>query len=141
MLHQQTTLKTKRTKRIARGGKRGTMAGRGQKGQKSRAGHRIRPALRELIERIPKKRGFANKPTTEKPYTVNIGELSKKALAQNVQEVNLEALRALGFIGARYKGKVKVLSMGTVAGKLTITGLLVSEAAKAKIEAAGGTVA
>jgi large subunit ribosomal protein L15 len=44
-------------KRIARGGKRGHTSGRGQKGQKSRSGHRIRPAVRDMIQRLPKLRG------------------------------------------------------------------------------------
>lgn len=48
-------------KRIGRGGKRGTYSGRGQKGQRSRAGRKIRPALRDLIQRLPKLRGAGNK--------------------------------------------------------------------------------
>jgi len=48
-------------KRIGRGGKRGTTSGRGTKGQKSRAGHCIRPAERDFIQRLPKLRGFKNK--------------------------------------------------------------------------------
>lgn len=57
---------TKTEKRIGRGGKRGTTSGRGTKGQKARAGHRIRPAERDLIQQLPKKRGFANKPKGKK---------------------------------------------------------------------------
>lgn len=45
-------------KRIGRGGKRGTYCGRGIKGQKARAGAKIRPALRDLIKKIPKIRGY-----------------------------------------------------------------------------------
>jgi len=57
-LHQiQPEHKLKKKKRVGRGGKRGTYCGRGIKGQKSRAGAKIRPALRDLIKRIPKKRG------------------------------------------------------------------------------------
>lgn len=52
----------KEEKRIGRGGKRGTTSGRGTKGQMSRAGRRVRPAQRDLIQRLPKLRGFANKP-------------------------------------------------------------------------------
>ncbi|MEK9186632.1 MAG: uL15 family ribosomal protein, partial [Patescibacteria group bacterium] len=48
--------------RVGRGGKRGTTSGRGQKGQKSRSGHRIRPAERDYIQRLPKLRGLKNKP-------------------------------------------------------------------------------
>ena len=48
-------------KRVGRGGKRGTYSGRGQKGQRSRAGRKIRPAMRDLIQRLPKLRGAGNK--------------------------------------------------------------------------------
>ena len=47
----------KDAKRIARGGKRGRTSGRGQKGQKSRSGRKIRPAIRDLVQRTPKLRG------------------------------------------------------------------------------------
>ncbi len=56
----------KKGKRVGRGGKRGTTSGHGTKGQKSRAGHRIRPAERDLIQRLPKLRGFRNKPKRKK---------------------------------------------------------------------------
>jgi large subunit ribosomal protein L15 len=49
--------KLKKKKRIGRGGKRGTYCGKGIKGQTSRAGARIRPEIRDLIKKIPKKRG------------------------------------------------------------------------------------
>lgn len=70
-LHELQSLHpNKKEKRVGRGGKRGTYSGRGVKGQSSRAGHRIRPAERDLIQRMPKLRGFANKPkrkgTTDK---------------------------------------------------------------------------
>ncbi|MBI1839214.1 MAG: uL15 family ribosomal protein [Candidatus Colwellbacteria bacterium] len=66
-LHQlQQLYKNKEGKRVGRGGKRGTYSGKGQKGQKARAGHRIRPAERDLIQRLPKLRGFRNKPKAKK---------------------------------------------------------------------------
>ena len=55
-------IQNKQGKRVARGGKRGTTAGRGTKGQKSRSGHRIRPAQRDLLIRIPKLRGYRISP-------------------------------------------------------------------------------
>ncbi|MFH1188555.1 MAG: hypothetical protein V1652_01780 [bacterium] len=62
-LHELQSLHcNKKEKRVGRGGKRGTYSGRGVKGQSSRAGHRIRPAERDLIQSMPKLRGFANKP-------------------------------------------------------------------------------
>ena len=47
----------KKARRVGRGGKRGKTSGRGTKGQKARAGHRIRPEFRDMIKKIPKRRG------------------------------------------------------------------------------------
>ena len=60
-LHELPKIK-KRVQRIGRSGKRGSYSGRGVKGQKSRAGRRLYPAERDLIMRIPKRRGFRNLP-------------------------------------------------------------------------------
>lgn len=51
-------IKNKNSKRVGRGGKRGAYSGKGLKGQKSRAGRKIRPQIRDIIKRIPKKRGY-----------------------------------------------------------------------------------
>jgi len=60
-LHEiQSTDKRKSKKRIGRGGKRGTYSGRGMKGQKARSGHKIRPAIRDLMQRTPKLKGVKN---------------------------------------------------------------------------------
>ena len=56
----QATHKSKSKKRVGRGGKRGTYSGKGVKGQSSRAGHKIRPGTRDLIQQIPKLRGARN---------------------------------------------------------------------------------
>ena len=57
----------RKAQRVGRGGKRGTTSGKGTKGQKARAGHRIRPAERDLIIRIPKLRGFAQRKIVRRP--------------------------------------------------------------------------
>src|SRR6185369_1361387 len=44
--------------RVGRGGKRGKTSGHGGKGQTARAGHKIRPEVRDLIKKIPKRRGY-----------------------------------------------------------------------------------
>ena len=48
--------KSKKGKYIGRGGKRGTYSGRGIKGQKARAGRKMRPEIRDMIKKLPKKR-------------------------------------------------------------------------------------
>lgn len=134
----------KRPQRIGRGGKRGTTSGRGQKGQKSRSGHVIRPAQRDLIQRLPKLRGFANKPTSASVIVLNIARLEsifKKFVAgkHNVL-VNKEALREAGIIGKTFRGNVKILGQGELTIPLTVQKLKVSVSAKEKIEKAGGKV-
>ena len=113
--------------RVARGGKRGHTSGRGQKGQRSRSGHRIRPALRELIQRLPKLRGHKNKPMSAGMEVLNLNDLEKKAVNGVISEESLG-------------GKFKVLGGGEIKKAITVKGLPVSESAKKKILAAGGKV-
>lgn len=121
--------------RVGRGGKRGTTAGKGTKGQKARSGHRIRPAMREFIQRLPKLRGYANKPVLAASAVVNVGDFAKVKGAT----VNRAALIEAGLVRAS-AGAVKVLGTGEVTKAFSIEGLKVSASAKAKIEKAGGKV-
>ena len=78
-LHEiQPLHENRKEKRVGRGGKRGTTSGRGTKGQRARAGHRIRPAERDLIQRLPKLRGFANKPKNKRARAAKEAETDKK---------------------------------------------------------------
>lgn len=129
----------KRKHRIGRGGKRGSYSGRGIKGQKSRAGRRIRPAQRDLVIRIPKRRGFKNKPKSPRAFLINLADLEVVAKKSHGR-VDLETLRASGFVPKRYRGSVKVLGKGEVKTALTLKGLLVSKHAKMSIEKAGGSI-
>ncbi|MBI2024551.1 MAG: uL15 family ribosomal protein [Candidatus Harrisonbacteria bacterium] len=113
--------------RVGRGGKRGTYSGKGVKGQKSRSGHRIRPAERELLQRLPKLRGVKNKPLTPKTDVVNVGDL--ETFAKN------------GMVSKKLLGKkIKILGEGEIKSAITVEGLPVSESARKKIEAAGGKI-
>ena len=128
----------KKTQRIGRGGKRGTTAGRGTKGQKSRAGRRRRPAERDLILRIPKSRGFRNKPKSERAVVFNLHTLSDKlksyAKAGAPLQIDMDLLKTAGLIGKKFKGEVKILGTGEIGFPFSIEGLKVSKgvAAKAK---------
>lgn len=141
-LHQLISDSERRRKRIGRGGKRGSYSGRGVKGQKSRSGRRIRPAERDLIIRLPKFRGFANKPKSEKSVIFNLGDLSlalKSAGGASVS-VNTEFLKQKSILPSKFKGEVKILGNGEISVPVHIEGLKVSKGAKAKIEKAGGSV-
>lgn len=126
----------KSQKRVGRGGKRGTTSGHGQKGQKSRAGHRIRPAERDLLMRLPKLRGIKNKPKRVSAIIFNVGELTKLFPEGIVtKKIMVEKKLAEGM-----STRVKILSGGEIKKAISVEGLDISAGAKAKIEKAGGTV-
>lgn len=142
-LHQLAKTSRKR-QRVGRGGKRGTTSGRGQKGQKSRSGRRIRPAERDLILRLPKRRGFRNKIKSAKPIIFNLGDLAakiKKLGAANAPMVlDKKFLKEAGFVPKNYSGEVKILGDGNIDFAAKVNGIAVSKSAKEKIEKAGGKV-
>lgn len=118
---------------------RGKTAGRGENGQKSRSGGGVRLGFEggqmPLTRRIPK-RGFSNYPFKQEAVAVN---LDKLAAFQAGSEVTVEALKEKGIIKNKVDN-VKLLANGEVKNALTIKLPKVSKAAKAKIEAAGGTI-
>ena len=129
---------TKARKRIGRGYGAGTgkTAGKGHKGQKARAGHGMRPGFEggqmPLKRRIPK-RGF-NNIFGKDIVSVNVGSLNK---FEDGAAVDAAALMEAGLIKKSGDG-VKILANGELTKKLTVKASAFSEAAKAKIEAAGG---
>lgn len=136
-LHQlKPTTKSKNKKRIGRGGKRGTYSGRGQKGQKSRAGHVIRPGERDLIQRLPKLRGYKFKSLKIKPVVLNLRDLEEK-IKGNI--INKQTLLEAGLIRKSDK-EIKILGDGVIERPIKIEGLKVSKSVKNKIESAGGEV-
>lgn len=119
--------KSKKPKRIGRGGKRGTYSGRGVKGQKARAGRGPRPAMRDIIKKIPKKRGYRFKSIKKKPQIVNLKDLEKQY--KSGEKITPETLLEKGLIG-KVKGKmpgVKILGKGKLTKKLTVEGCLMSK--------------
>lgn len=143
-LKRKTKLKTSKT--VGRGGKRGKTSGRGHKGQKARAGRKLRPELRDIIKRLPKRRGYGkNRARTVnsgviKPAIVNLSAINE--VFSNGDEVNPKELLKYEVIST-YKGglpKVKILGNGEITKSVTITKCIISNSAKEKIEKAGGKV-
>lgn len=132
--------KNKKTALVGRGGKRGKTSGRGGKGQTARAGHKVRPEMRDFIKRMPKLRGYAFNGRNQKASVVNVADL--ELLFSNNDVINPSTLVKSGIleIGAGKNPRVKILSNGELTKKLEISGCLVSSGAKVKIEKAGGTV-
>ena len=127
------------SKRVGRGegSGHGKTCGRGQKGQMSRSGHKRKPGFEggqmRLIRRIPK-RGFTSRHLLQ-TVPVNVSALSVFAEGATV---DIEALKSAGIVSDTGAG-VKILGDGDVKHKLTVKVHAFSSAAKAKIEAAGGT--
>ncbi len=136
--------RTKRMKsaQVGRGGKRGKTSGRGTKGQKARAGHKIRPEIRDMIKRLPKLRGRGKstfKSFVAKPLSINLSALGAFASGDKVTPTTLIEK---GVISA-YKGRVpsvKILGTGDISVKLTFVDCSISASAKEKIEKAGGSI-
>jgi len=147
-LHQlKRTSPNKKSRRVGRGGLRGKTSGRGHKGQKARAGAKIRPAMRDEIKKIPKRRGYGkNRARTVHDnrtpvVVVNLAALERTFTVGDV--VTPETLRAAKLIRVR-KGVnviVKILGTGKLTKKLSVSGVMASESAKEAITAAGGTLA
>ena len=126
--------------RVGRGGKRGKTSGRGHKGQKAHGGHGIRPAFRDVIKKLPKKRGYRFNSFRQKATPVNVSTLEK--IFESGATVTPSELIARKVI-AKAKGrgtKVKILGYGTLSKKLSISGCRVSKSALAQIEKVGGKV-
>lgn len=134
----------KKSKLVGRGGKRGKTAGKGGKGQTARAGHRVRPAMRDIIKKLPKLRGHGKNRSESVFYrgpeaVVNVGALN---IFENGEVVTPTALVARGLIGEAFgrNPKVKILGNGELSSKLTFERCTVSGTAREKIEKAGGTI-
>jgi large subunit ribosomal protein L15 len=116
----------------------GKTAGRGHKGQKSRAGgyHKVgfEGGQMPLQRRLPK-RGF--KSTTLKYNAeVTLADLEVLGLA----EVDMLVLKQHGLV-AEMARKVKVIKTGEITKAVKLSNVGATAAAKAAIEAAGGSVA
>jgi large subunit ribosomal protein L15 len=139
----------KARKRVGRGlgSGKGRYSGRGIKGQKSRSGsHAMRAGFEggqmPLHMRTAKLRGNTSKDAMPvgpfRTYTqpVNLRDLER---FETGEEVTPETLKAKGLIRSVRKD-VKLLGVGDLSKKLTITVHAASATAREKVEAAGGTL-
>ena len=134
---------TKTKKRIGRGpgSGKGKTAGRGLKGQKSRSGVAIKGyegGQMPLYQRLPK-RGF-NKPNRKTYAVVNLGIIQKFIDAGKlVNEITEDSLVESGVVRRKLDG-VRILAKGTLSAKIKINVTGASVAAKAAVEASGGSI-
>lgn len=122
-----------------RGSGHGKTSGRGQKGQLSRSGGGkgagFEGGQNPLQRRLPKLPGFKN-PFKKIYAVVNVVQLDR---FDNGAVVDSALLAASGII-KKADQAVKILGNGEITKKLTVKAAAFTESAKAKIEAAGGTV-
>jgi large subunit ribosomal protein L15 len=128
-------------KRLGRGpgSGKGKTSGKGHKGQKARTGHHGTPSWFEggqmpLQRRVPK-RGFKN-PFRTVYEIVNLGQLNKLT----EETITPEILHSNRLVDIGKGNPVKILGDGEITRKITVRAHAVSDSARAKIEAAGGTV-
>ena len=124
--------------RVGRGeGSKGKTSGRGDKGTKKR--YQVRPGFEggqlPLYMRLPKLRGFKS-PFKKEYQVVNVAALAE--LFPQGGEITVADLAAKGAV--RKGQPVKVLGDGEISVAFTIKGVKASASAKAKIEAAGGSI-
>ncbi len=129
-------------KRVGRGdgSGSGTYSGRGMKGQNSRSGGGVRPAFEggqlPQVKGLPTLRGFTN--IFRREYqVVNLERMG--TLPEEVTEVTPQVMEAHGLVKSARR-PIKVLGYGEMARPLQVQASKFSQAARAKIESAGGTV-
>lgn len=129
-------------KRVGRGQSsgRGKTSGRGTKGQSARAGNKKRPELRDIIKKIPKRRGYGkNRGKTYVPRVKVALPLSRlETLFASGDEVSTKTLIEKGVISAGRLISVKIVGTGSISKKLTVR-VPLTASARAAIEKAGGS--
>jgi large subunit ribosomal protein L15 len=144
-IHEIKRVHAQRKKKlVARGGKRGKTSGRGGKGQTARAGHSVRPAMRDIIKKLPKLRGHGKNRSKSTFYrgpeaVVNVSSLNIYKAGDLVTPVSLLAEGLIPEVVGSLP-KVKILGTGELTVKINVEGCTVSVSAKTKIEKLGGTI-
>ena len=132
---------TKKRKRVGRGtgSGKGKTSTRGTKGQNARTGGGVRLTFEggqlPLVKRLPKLRGFNNR---FKVYysAVNLDTLER--LFEANAAVSPKSLAGVGLLDA--DDPIVILGRGEINKPLKVQAHRVSESARAKIEAAGGSI-
>lgn len=129
--------------RIGRGtaGRRGKTGGRGTKGQGARAGKPVRQYNQggnlPFYRRLPFKRGEGFTPLTQIEYNeVNLDQLAKFKAGSKVNPTTLAEAQLL----RNPANPVVIMGRGELKAALKINVHRITASAKAKVEAAGGSV-
>jgi large subunit ribosomal protein L15 len=139
--------KNKKKRLVGRGGKHAKTAGRGGKGQTARAGNKIRPALRDIIKKIPKHRGYKFNSFQIKPVILSLDKIAQ-VYKGNLSITDIIIITPKSLLEAkvikRKKGmipQVKILNGKLPFDmKIQLSKCLFSASAKEKIIKAGGEI-
>lgn len=143
---KRTTKRPYRRVGRGQGSSRGKQAGRGGKGQTARAGHKIRPELRDIIKKLPKRRGFGkNRGRTVNPSRKNAVPVPLSLISKLFADgsiISPKILKERGIINERGPlfPPIKIMGGADLDKKLNFKGCSVSVSARAAIEKAGGSV-
>jgi len=138
--------KNKKSRQVGRGGKRGKTSGRGTKGQKARAGRKMRPEMRDIIKKIPKRRGYGKNRAKSVNSSVASTQVVNLILLEkyfsNDDKITRETLVKKGLIKSlgKVSSQIKILGMGDITKKIFVSGISVSKSAREKIEKSGGKI-
>jgi large subunit ribosomal protein L15 len=149
-LHTLKRMTKRAYRRVGRGqsSTRGKTSGKGGKGQTARAGAKIRPAMRDIIKKIPKRRGYGkNRGRTvwaakPRPVTMTLSQI--EAAFESGADITPKILLERGLVASAHQKStapmVKIVG-NSVSKKFAVSGATVSAGAKVAIEKAGGSVA
>lgn len=133
---------TKKRKRVGRGtgSGKGKTSTRGTKGQNSRTGGGVSAVFEggqlRLVKRLPKMRGFNNR--FKVSYSpINLDTMER--VFEHGATIDPIALSAVGLLG-KDSDPVVVLARGDIQKSIHVKAHRISEVARQKIEAAGGSV-
>ena len=133
-------------RRVGRGqgSSRGKQSGRGGKGQTARAGNKRRPEWRDIIKKLPKRRGYGKNrartvnPDAPRPIAVTLNRLDMFKDGMEISPAVLVVQKIIRMNGG-HMPMVKII--GTeISKKLTFTNVTVTAGSRAAIEKAGGTI-
>lgn len=133
---------TKKRKRVGRGtgSGKGKTSTRGTKGQNSRTGGGVSAVFEggqlRLVKRLPKMRGFNNR------FKVSYSPINLDTMERVFEQgamIDPAALSAVGLLG-KDSDPVVVLARGDIQKSIHVKAHRISETARQKIEAAGGSV-
>ncbi|HVM59072.1 MAG TPA: uL15 family ribosomal protein [Candidatus Paceibacterota bacterium] len=138
--------KKRRPEPVGRGGKRGKTSGRGGKGQTARAGHKIRPEMRDIIKKLPKLRGHGKnrartvRRTATAYAPVNLAALEARFSAgETVSPATLFEKGLIRKVSGRLP-QVKILGTGEVTKALVVSRCALSASARTALAKAGATL-